>query len=137
MTRILAVLIFLASLSLPACSGLRSERHARYPAGEKCSLGDSFQETPASLCQLNPREGVDANGRVQMRFGETRCSLWLKNCRNQACYMIWDYSYFLKNDLDLSAIERFDDLKVHSFCLFLVQGEIDATSNFPRHPYFT
>jgi hypothetical protein len=113
MKTILVVVIFLVASSFPACSGLRSERHARFPAGEKCTLGDSLEETtPKTLCQLNPREGVDANGRVHMRFGETRCSLWLKNCRNRACYMIWDYSYLLQNDLDLNAIERYDDLKV-------------------------
>ena len=52
-----------------------------------------------------------------MSFGETNCSFTIRNCMRGGCYMIWDHSLSLRNDLDLSALQRFEDLTVRVFLL--------------------
>jgi hypothetical protein len=95
-------------------SDIRSRRRA---VGGTCSLKDSSgDQTPANLCLFIPA-GVDSNGRVQLRFGEQNCQFSIRNCIQDRCYMIWDYSSFMPNDLDMGALQRLEDLNVgHHFC---------------------
>lgn len=100
----------LAFSSVSVLSDLKSQRHAK---GAKCSLGDfEGDATPSNLCQLTPKAGLDSNGRIRMRFGEVGCTFWIHNCLLGRCYMIWDYSSLMPNDLDLGAVRRLEDFHV-------------------------
>ena len=110
--------VFITAFLVSAIADIAGQRYA---TTKKCSLGDFDGDlTPENLCQLVPKSGVDGNGRVKMRFGETDCVFNIKGCIHGRCYMIWDYSSLMPNDMDLSAVDRFEDLKVFiSFVLSL------------------